>query len=60
MANKARQIRGMILRALTEYGKLSFEELIGVIPREPRRIENNLSDLISEGFIKSHEENYYL
>lgn len=55
-----RQIRGMILRALTQYGKLSFDELVTVIPREPRRLENNLLDLISEGFIKVNEDNYFL
>ncbi len=55
-----RQIRGMILRALTEYGKLSFDELIAVIPREQRRIENNLSDLIKEGFIKENQDCYFL
>jgi len=42
-----RQIRGMILRALTEFGRLSFEDLIAVIPREERRIEKNLSDLMT-------------
>lgn len=55
-----RQIRGMILRALTEYGKLSFDDLVATIPREQRRIENNLADLIAEGFVKSHNEVYFL
>lgn len=55
-----RQIRGMILRALTEYGKLSFEELTNIIPREERRIEKNLSDLMSEGFIKNINDYYLL
>jgi A/G-specific adenine glycosylase len=55
-----RQIRGMILRALTEFGKLSFDELVAVITRPEQRIEKNLSDLISEGFIKSHQDTYFL
>jgi A/G-specific adenine glycosylase len=55
-----RQIRGMILRALTEYGKLSFEELTNIILREERRVEKNLSDLISEGFIKNINDYYLL
>lgn len=55
-----RQIRGMILRALTEYGTLSFDDLIATIPREAKRIEKNLSDLISEGFIKTNNETYFL
>lgn len=55
-----RQIRGMILRALTQYGKLSFDELISVIPREERRIEKNLSDLMAEGFVKNMQQFYYL
>ncbi len=55
-----RQIRGMILRALTEFGKLSFDDLVAVIPRPQQRIEKNLSDLISEGFIKVKDQDYYL
>jgi len=55
-----RQIRGMILRALTEYGKVSLQELTNLIPREPRRIENNLLDLIKEQFIKFECDYYYL
>ncbi len=55
-----RQIRGMILRALTEYGKLTLEELITVIPRQEKRIHKNLSDLIAEGFIKTHQDIYFL
>lgn len=55
-----RQIRGEILKALGAYGQLSFEELSLIIAREPRRIENNVSDLISEGFIKSNNGIYCL
>ncbi|MBY0110062.1 MAG: hypothetical protein K2X90_03060 [Candidatus Babeliaceae bacterium] len=55
-----RQIRGMILRALTEHGKLTFEELVVVIPRQENRIYKNLSDLIVEGFIKTHKDIYFL
>jgi A/G-specific adenine glycosylase len=55
-----RQIRGMILRALGEYGKLTFDDLVATIPREERRIEKNLSDLIAEGFIKNNNDIYFL
>ena len=55
-----RQIRGMILRALTQYGKLSFDELIATVPREVHRVERNLDDLMQEGFVKLHENIYYL
>lgn len=54
-----RQIRGMILRAITEYGKLSFDELTSVIPHESGRIRKNLSDLMVEGFIRNHNEIYF-
>jgi len=55
-----RQIRGMILRALGQFGKLSFDDLIATIPREIKRIEKNLSDLIAEGFVKFQDHNYFL
>lgn len=55
-----RQIRGMILRVLMQYGTLSFDELVSLIPRATQRIEHNLLDLITEGFIKHHNHHYYL
>ncbi len=55
-----RQIRGMILRSLAEYGKLNLDDLTAIIPRDSRRIEKNLSDLISEGFVKNNNDHYYL
>lgn len=55
-----RQIRGMILKVLGEFGNLSFDDLIATIAREPRRIEKNLSDLVTEGFIKNNNDIFSL
>lgn len=55
-----RQIRGMILRALTQYHRLTFGELCEVIAREPQRIERNLSALCGEQLVQSREQYYFL
>lgn len=55
-----RQIRGMILRALTAHPALTFDLLCGLIDREPARIEKNLEALVTEGFIKIHGALYTL
>jgi A/G-specific adenine glycosylase len=55
-----RQIRGMILRALTAHTALSFELLCALIDREPQRIDNNLRDLIVEGFVRADKNIYYI
>lgn len=49
-----RQIRGMILRALTQHPALTFEGLCMLIEREPARIQRNLSDVCLEGFVVEH------
>lgn len=55
-----RQIRGMILKTLAAYGTLTFDDLLLAIPREQKRVENNLNDLITEGFVKLYNESYFL
>jgi len=55
-----RQIRGMILRALTDYPALPFEALCSLIPREPARVERNLEALCQEGFVKRKNAVYYI
>ncbi len=55
-----RQIRGMILRALSIKPVLSFDELCLQIPREPERIRRNLDALCTEGFIKVNTTYYLL
>lgn len=50
-----RQIRGMILRALTAHKKATFKSLCSLIPREPDRIKNNLAALLKDGLIKKNK-----
>lgn len=47
-----RQIRGMILKALTQHTTFNYEQLCNLIARDPQRIQNMLNDLIKEGFIR--------
>lgn len=49
-----RQIRGMIIKILTQQSHASFEELCILIPREPQRITKALQELLQEKFICSH------
>lgn len=46
-----RQIRGMILKLLTQYGKLSQASLDALIEREPESISRAMNELHKEGFI---------
>lgn len=55
-----RQIRGMILKILTQHDKLNLEELCSFIDREPARIQRNLDDLIKENFVRIQDNNFYL
>lgn len=55
-----RQIRGMILRLLTQHPALTREMLCGLIDREPQRVEKNLEELMREGLIRSREQYYFL
>lgn len=54
-----RQIRGMILRVLTQEGSVTYHRLCNAIDREEHRIQRNLQDLCSEGFIR-HNDPYYI
>lgn len=47
-----RQIRGHIVRLLSQHEALMMEHLIDLIKREPIRIEHNLQMLHREGFIE--------
>ncbi len=55
-----RQIRGMILRALTAHKALNFDMLCALIDREPHRIERNLQDLCTEGFVQKQNTIFYI
>lgn len=53
-----RQIRGMILKLLTSFSCLPFDQFAHFIDREPERIINALQQLTSEGFIE-HKDNLF-
>lgn len=55
-----RQIRGMILKYLTEHGTATFDELCCAIDRESARIQKNLVALCKEGFVKNNVNHYVL
>lgn len=55
-----RQIRGMILKLLSQENFLSSEQLFQHIPREQKRIERALQKLSQEGFIKLTHETFTL
>lgn len=50
-----RQVRGMIIKLLTQFSALSFEQLAEHIKKEPRRIERNLEGLCAEGLVRKRE-----
>lgn len=53
-----RQIRGMIIKLLVQYGVLDFHSLCSFISREQSRIARNLERLCTEGLILENG-NYY-
>ena len=53
-----RQIRGLILKLLSQETILSFQDLCTKIPRDIQRIEKIIHALCTEGFIKN-ENNYF-
>lgn len=55
-----RQIRGMILRYLTQNGKASFDELCDNAGRDETRVNRNLEALCKEGFVKKNEHFFCL
>lgn len=54
-----RQIRGMILRALTQHEYLSYKDLCSIIARDSQRIKKNLSVLCSESMVKKLSNDTY-
>lgn len=55
-----RQIRGRIVKILTERGRVTLDDLCRSIASENQRIERNLIMLCEEGFIKNKVEYYVL
>lgn len=53
-----RQIRGMILKALTQYQSCTYQELCAEIPREHHLIAKALDQLIAEHFIQEENGRY--
>ena len=55
-----RQIRGQIIKLLTEHAALSLEYLVSLSGRDPVRVERNLHALCAEGLIKAYDDVYRL
>ena len=55
-----RQIRGMILKLLSQETVLNFEQFCDLIPREQQRIKCALDNLLKEGFIKNIQTTFTL
>jgi A/G-specific adenine glycosylase len=53
-----RQIRGMIVKLLTEHQQLTLVQLQFQIDREPLRVQNNLAALCAEGLVKRAGNNF--
>lgn len=51
-----RQIRGMILRLLTQHNKLSYNQIIEHTEKEPHRVQKILMQLHAETFIKKNND----
>lgn len=49
-----RQLRGKIVRLLVERSPLSLPQIIGLVGREPERVERNLRRLVQEGLLTEH------
>jgi len=55
-----RQIRGMIIKALTEQSTLTLPQLFDLIDRAPVRIARNLVQLCAEGMVQQQGEQYHI
>jgi len=55
-----RELRGKILRALTQYVSLSERDLIRWLGMEPERVRQVLRELQEEGFVHEHGSTYQL
>lgn len=57
-AGSDRQIRGMILRLLTEHEKLSQQKLLSEIDKEKKRVKKIIDQLIDERLIEKVKQSY--
>lgn len=55
-----RQIRGMIIKYLTENESITFDKFCEIIDREPARIQRNLDSLVAENMIKKDDQFYII
>lgn len=55
-----RQIRGMIIKYLTQNSSATFEVFCKKIDREPERIRRNLDGLVTENMIKKNDDCYLI
>ncbi|HID20498.1 MAG TPA: A/G-specific adenine glycosylase [Methanophagales archaeon] len=53
-----RQLRGMILKALTRESSMSERELVQTLKTDPERVKSILVQLQNEGFIRKSRNNY--
>jgi len=53
-----RELRGMILRALTAHAELSETELVATLNADPERVTHALKQLVNEGFISRDEQSF--
>lgn len=53
-----RQVRGLIIKALTQHQKLSLHQLTGLLEKEPARVEKNVHALCTEGLVKKQGRNF--
>lgn len=55
-----RQVRGLILKALSTYGALTLQGLSEHTNRESERVERNVNNLCREGFVRLEKELFKL
>lgn len=55
-----RQIRGAIIRELTDVGSLSYKKLLAVVPFDELRVAAQLERLIEEGMVAKVKQSYSL
>lgn len=55
-----RQIRGAVVRALTEHPSLKMAEIIGTIQKEPDRVKKIIKQLCAEGLIHKKGPSFFI
>jgi A/G-specific adenine glycosylase len=55
-----RQIRGMIIRLLTDHGSLTKKKLLSSIDRDAQRVEKIALQLVVEGLISTSGNNFFI